>query len=239
MQSGPPEPPASGPPEPSATPPAFVHRRARHGLIGPFGGRQILAGALVVAAVALALMAVTAPLGSTADATRPNPKPTAYLIGPVAQGLNVGDQAPDFTVTRSDGSPFTLTDLDGKPVRLADLRGKAVWVNFWASWCPPCQAETPVLRETAAKYKDRGLVVLGISVQESSAADVQAYAIRYSLGYRVAADLAGDIFHLYRVYALPTQFFIDPEGRISSIVQGPLDVPGADAQVEAILPKGG
>jgi peroxiredoxin len=229
----------SGAPRPSAGSPAFVHRRARQGLIGPFGGRQLLAGVLVVAAVALGLMAVTAPLGSTGTVVRPNPQPTVYLIGPVAQGLSVGSQAPDFTVTRSDGSTFTLTDLDGAPVRLADLRGKAVWVNFWASWCPPCQAETPVLRETAAKYRDRGLVVLGISVQESSAADVQAYALRYSLGYRVAADLSGDIFHLYRVYALPTQFFVDPDGRISSIVQGPLDVAGADAQVEAILPKGG
>ena len=62
--------------------------------------------------------------------------------------------------------------------------------------------------------------------------------MRYGLGYRVAADLAGDIFHLYRVYALPTQFFIDPDGRISSIVQGPLDLPGAAAQIEPILPPG-
>jgi peroxiredoxin len=90
----------------------------------------------------------------------------------------------------------------------------------------------------AAEYRDKGLVVLGISVQESNAADVKAYADKYDLGYRVAADLSGDIFHLYRVYALPTQFFIDPGGRITSVVQGPLDVPSARAQVEAILPKG-
>jgi peroxiredoxin len=225
------------PESPPADRPGFTHQRARHGVIGPFGGRQIAIGVLLVAAVAVALVAITSPLGNTNAVGRPDPRPTPYLIGPAAQGLSVGAQAPDFSVTRSDGTPFQLTDLDGRPVRLADLRGKAVWVNFWASWCPPCQAETPILREVAATYRNRGLVVLGISVQESSAADVKAYVDRYSLGYTVAADLAGDIFHLYRVYALPTQFFIDPSGRISAIVQGPLDLPAAQAQVEAILPK--
>jgi thiol-disulfide isomerase/thioredoxin len=193
---------------------------------------------LLIAAVVVAIVGLTAPLGNTAALARPDPRPTPFLIGPAAQGLGPGQAAPDFATTRPDGSPFRLTDLDGRPVALADLRGKAVWVNFWASWCPPCQSETPVLRQVAAEYRDRGLVVLGISVQESNAADVKAYADKFDLGYRVAADLSGDIFHLYRVYALPTQFFIDPGGRITSVVQGPLDVPSARAQVEAILPKG-
>jgi peroxiredoxin len=218
------------------TRPSFTHEPRRHGFIGPFGARQIVMGLLLVAAVVVALVAVTAPLGSTNAVSRPNPRPTPFLIGPAAQGLNIGDAAPDFAVQRADGTAFALTDLDGHPISLASLRGKAVWVNFWASWCPPCQAETPVLRETAAAYRDRGLVVVGISVQESSAEDVRAYALKYGLGYTVAADLSGDIFHLYRVYALPTQFFIDPNGRIAAIVQGPLDAVGAAAEVEAILP---
>jgi peroxiredoxin len=223
----------------AASRPAFRHQRSRHGLIGPFGGRQIAMAVLLVAAVVVALVGLTAPLGSTGSLARPDPRPTPFLIGPAAQGLGIGAAAPDFTVQRSDGSTFRLTDLDGHAVNLTDLKGKAVWINFWASWCPPCQAETPVLRKVAATYRDRGLVVLGISVQESTAADVKAYVDRYSLGYTVAADLAGDILHLYRVYALPTQFFVDPAGHISSIVQGPLDEAGAAAHVEAILPKGG
>ena len=216
--------------------PTFSHQAARHGFIGPFGGRQIAMGVLLVAAVVVALVAVTMPLGSTADQGKPNPQPTPFLIGPASDGLKVGAAAPDFTTKRADGSTFQLTDLDGKPISLADLRGKAVWVNFWASWCPPCQSETPILRQTAATYRDKGLVVVGISVQESSAQDVRDYALKYSLGYPVAADLSGDIFHLYKVYALPTQFFIDPQGRIASVVVGPLDQSSADAHVESILP---
>ena len=61
-------------------------------------------------------------------------------------------------------------------------------MNFWASWCPPCQQETPVLRDTYAAYHDQGLEVIGISVQETNEADVGAYATKYSLGYTVAAD---------------------------------------------------
>jgi len=216
--------------------PEFTHQRARQGLIGPFGGRQLAMAGLLLAAVVVALVAVTSPLGNTAAVNKPNPQATPFVIGPATEGLAVGSMAPDFTVTHPDGTKFQLTDLEGNLVSLADLRGKAVWVNFWASWCPPCQSETHVLRQLAATYKDQGLVVLGISVQEASASDVQNYVNTYSLGYRVAADLKGDILKLYRVSALPTQFFIAPDGRISSVVLGPLDVDRATAQIQAILP---
>ena len=137
----------------------------------------------------------------------------------------------------TDGSSFQLTDLSGQPVRLADLRGKAVWLNFWASWCPPCQAETPVLRDTYEAYRDRGLVLVGIAVQETTVADVQHYAQTYDLAYRVAFDTYGDIFHLYKVPGLPIQYFIDAKGVIRSTILGPLDRAGAAREVEAILPS--
>ena len=105
---------------------------------------------------------------------------------------------------------------------LADFRGRPVIVNFWASWCPPCQAETPTIRDTAEAYAPQGLEVIGISVQEATEDDVRAYAEKYELGYTVAADLAGDVFRLYRVYGLPTQYFLDGDGIIRSIVQGPV-----------------
>jgi peroxiredoxin len=216
--------------------PEFTHRPVRHGLIGPFGGRQIGAAIAIVVVVAVVLVAVSTPLGSTAAAGPPDPKATPYLIGPPTEGLRPGDLAPEFAVTRADGTTFTLTDLDGNAIRLADLHGKAVWINFWASWCPPCQAETPVLRDTYATYRDRGLELVAVSVQESSATDVAAYAERYGLTHPIGNDASGDIFHLYRVFALPTQFFVGPDGVIRSIVQGPLDAAGAASHVEAILP---
>jgi peroxiredoxin len=220
----------------SGSPPGFEHRPERHGLIGPFSGRQLGAVLAVVVVVAVVLVAATRPLGSTGVAGPGDPRPTAYLVGSPTTGLEVGSLAPELAGTRADGSTWQLADVTGKPVRLADLRGKGVWLNFWASWCPPCQAETPILRDTYAAYKDRGLELVGISVQETNPADVGAYAAKYGLDYTIAADLSADAFHLYRVYGLPTQVFIGPDGRIRKVVAGPLSAAEAAAQVEAILP---
>jgi peroxiredoxin len=216
--------------------PTFVHRPAKRGLIGPFGARQIGIGLVVVIAVVLVLLAATAPLGTSGGGDR-NPQATPYVIGAApAQGLRPGDRAPTLSFTRPDGSTFTLTDINGKPVDLAEYRGKGVWINFWASWCPPCQSETPTLRDTYLAYKDRGLEVIGISVQETNANDVAAYARKYGLSYTIAADLSADILHRYGVYALPTQYFIGPDGIIRDVINGPLDRDQAAREVEAILP---
>lgn len=209
----------------------------RRGLIGPFSARQVLGTVLAVMLVGIGLAIATAPLGRVGAGAPPNPEATPYLIGSSVEGLKVGDRAPDFTVTRNDGTVFRLADVNGRPLSLGDLKGKAVWIDFWASWCPPCQAETPVIRDAAATYRSRGLEVISISVQEASVDDVRTYAQRYGLTQTVAADLSGDIFELYKVYALPTQIFLDADGVIRSIVYGPLTAEGAAAQIEAVLPK--
>jgi peroxiredoxin len=216
--------------------PGFQHRPERHGLIGPFSGRQLGAVLGIVALTAIILVGVTRPLGTTAGSGPGDPRPTAYLLSSPTTALETGSLAPELSGTRADGNPWALTDVSGRPVRLADLRGKGVWLNFWASWCPPCQAETPVLRDTYDAYKDRGLALIGISVQETNPADVGAYAAKYALRYTIAADLSADVWHLYRGYGLPTHVFIDPEGRIRKIIAGPLTAAQAAAEVEAILP---
>jgi thiol-disulfide isomerase/thioredoxin len=219
--------------------PEFSHRRERHGLVGPFSGRQLALALTAIIVAVILLVAVTTPLGNTAG--RPvtvDPRATAYLISsPPPVGLKVGQSAPDFGITAPDGSAAQMTDLSGRPIRLSDLRGKAVWVNFWTTWCPPCQAEVPILRELSERYRDRGLELVAVSVQETSPADVAAYAARYQLGYTIGFDGTGQVFRAYKGYGLPTQVFIDANGVIAAIVGAPLDEAGAAAQIERILPK--
>jgi thiol-disulfide isomerase/thioredoxin len=218
--------------------PEFSHKRERHGVIGPFSGRQLVFVFVAVVMAVVILVGVTTPLGNTANGPGVvNPRATAYILSsPPAVGLRVGASAPEFTVANDDGSTYQLNDLEGNPIRLADLKGKAVWVNFFTTWCPPCQSELPILRELAERYNDQGLVLAAISVQETSPADVAAYADRYDLGYTIGFDGSGKIFHAYKAFGLPTQIFIDENGIIASIVGAPLDEAGAVAQIEAILP---
>jgi peroxiredoxin len=218
--------------------PAFTHQRRRHGLIGPFSGRQLLFGAIAVLVIAIVGIAVTTPLGNTAN--QPDlvdPLATPFIIGEApSEGLKAGQEAPEMTIDLDDGSTYQLTDLDGNPVTLEARRGKVVWLNFFASWCPPCQQETPILRTLADTYRDRGLEVVGISVQETTPSDVKAYAARYRLRYPIGFDGFGHILREYRVFALPTQFFIDTRGVIQQVVLGPVDEQGARALVESMLP---
>jgi peroxiredoxin len=224
---------------PAAEPrPAFTHKREKHGLIGPFTGRQLLLAAIVVVVAGFGLAVITTPLAVNPITAPNNAAATPYILGPApSEGLRPGSLPPELELTATDGTKTPFKDLDGNPISLAELKGKAVWINFFASWCPPCQSETPVLRDIADRYKDRGLEVVGISVQETNADDVRAYAERYQLDYTIAADLTGEIFRDYRLWGLPTSFFIAPDGGIRSVVLAPLTEAGAQAQVEAILPK--
>jgi redoxin len=139
-----PAPDAEPAPEPAREPvpetepvPEPAPRRIRRRGVGPFSLRQVTIVILVVMTTAIVLTLATVPLGST-EPGLPVPDPSAFLIGSPIPGLGIGDLAPELEGDGPSGH-VELTDLDGTPIRLADLRGKAVWVNFWASWCPPCQ----------------------------------------------------------------------------------------------------
>jgi peroxiredoxin len=214
----------------STEPPRRVRRRG----VGPFSLRQVTLTIVVIIGTAIIGTLATVKIGSTGQVL-PVPDPSAFLIGSPIPGLSIGDLAPELSITNADGTITQLTDLQGNPIRLADLRGKAVWLNFWASWCPPCQYETPTLRAIDERDRSKGLAVIGIQVQQIED-DAQQYADRYELKYTIGSDVTGGVFHAYRVFALPTQFFIDPNGVIRKIVNGPLDEASAETLVDSLLP---
>lgn len=229
---------ARGAPEPAAPESANLPARPiRRRGVGPFSLRQVTIAILAMMGAAIIGTLATRPLGSVLPGL-PRPDPSAFLIGSPEPGLRVGDLAPELSVTNPDGTQVVLLDLEGNPIRLADLRGKVVWLNFWASWCPPCQFETPTLRSMDQHYRDRGLAVVGIQVQQI-VDDAKQYAARYELQYTIGSDLTGAIYRTYRVFALPTQFFIDTNGVIRQVVNGPLDDARASALIEALLPPSG
>ena len=217
----------------AAAPAAPTARRRRRRGVGPFSLRQIALVVGVIALVAIVITILTAPLGQVGPGL-PKPLPTAFVLGSAEPGLEIGNLAPELAVDIDGGNRFELTDLDGKPIHLADLRGRVVWINFWASWCPPCQFETPTLREIDEKYRDRGLTVIAINVQET-VETARNYATTYNWRFAVGADTSARIFHAYRVYALPTQFIVDADGILRQIVNGPLDVASASRIFDALL----
>ena len=136
------------------------------------------------------------------------------LLALLAYGfwLNPRD-IPSPLIGRS-ASPFTLDSLDGKAVSLEAHRGQVVVVNFWASWCrPACYEEAPVLERGWRAYRDRGLVLIGVDIQDT--ADAARQFVRdFSLSFPNVRDLTGKVSVDYGVYGVPETFFVDRRGQI-------------------------
>lgn len=111
---------------------------------------------------------------------------------------------------------LTLTTLDGDPIRLADLRGKIVLVNFWATWCEPCKAETPDLVAASVEFRDRGLVIVGINLtdQDKNLDEVRKFVQRYQITYPIVLDRDQEAQRAFAMFAIPVSYFIDSNGRI-------------------------
>ena len=119
---------------------------------------------------------------------------------------------------------FTLTALDGGNMQLSTLRGKPVILNFWATWCPPCRAEMPELEALWQRYRDDGLLLIGVD-QGENAATVEQFA-RGVVGttFPLLLDTNQAVGRAYGVRALPTTVFIDAEGRIQDVrIGGPMN----------------
>ena len=118
---------------------------------------------------------------------------------------------------------FALPDLSGTRVNLSDLRGKrAVFLNFWASWCPSCQEEMPTMEKLYKQFKARGLEIVAVSIDQRKA-DVANFVKRHELTFPVLLDPDGKVAQAYRVTKIPTHYFIDRKGVIRSREVGSKD----------------
>jgi peroxiredoxin len=137
--------------------------------------------------------------------------------------------------TRHPAPDFALKDGDGKVVHLSDYRGKVVLLDFWATWCGPCKIEIPWFIDFQRKNQEKGLVVLGVSMDDEGWDVIKPFVKGVEMNYRV---LIGDdkTAQLYGgVDALPTTFLIDREGRIAAIHVGLVDRKEFENGIEELL----
>jgi peroxiredoxin len=176
---------------------------------------------------------------------------TAVVAGAVILGLiwyfdrpesALGSQAVRVTASANAPAPrigkevadFQVLGVDGNSYRLSDFRGRPVWLNFWATWCPPCRAENPDIQAVYDANKDQGLVVLAISLGEDPDT-VRGYANRTHLNYPMGIDQTTEIAALYRIVGIPTHFFIDRDGILREIRIGGLSKGVMEKKVRELM----
>jgi thiol-disulfide isomerase/thioredoxin len=162
-------------------------------------------------------IAALSPIACTAS-------PRSQQQGNVIRFVRNPEAAPDFK----------LAGLDGKPLTLADSRGKVVLLNFWATWCGPCQAEIPDLIELQQKYKDQ-LQVIGLIVDEDDASVVKSVVAETRINYPVAMTSPEVRTQYGGIAALPTSFVLDTQGRIVQKHEGLRDPALYETEIRALL----
>jgi cytochrome c biogenesis protein CcmG/thiol:disulfide interchange protein DsbE len=199
---------APGTAAPNAWPPG------QSGPPGPDGGRHRRRGLLplgmVVAVVALVAALLSFGLGRDPTAIR----------SPL-----VGRPAPDFALRTLDGAGS---------VRLADLRGQVVVLNFWASWCSDCRVEQPALDAAWDRFRDAGVVLVGVDFQDSPS-DAIAYVAETRTTWPVLADPGSHTALAYGVYGIPETFFIGPDGRVQAKRVGALSYDQLVQEISRLL----
>jgi cytochrome c biogenesis protein CcmG/thiol:disulfide interchange protein DsbE len=171
--------------------------------------RRTLLLALVVAAVATVVAVLSTGLGRDPS---------------VAASPLVGRVAPDFT----------LGGLDGPPVTLSRLRGQVVVVNFWASWCAECHEEQQALDQTWQRYRDAGVVVLGVDFEDTTDG-ARDYIHQSGVAYPVVEDKESRTALAYGIRGIPETFLVDRSGRIVDRVIGRVDAARLAGQLDPLL----
>jgi peroxiredoxin len=138
----------------------------------------------------------------------------------------VGEKAPDFT----------LTGLDGKTHKLSELQGKAVILNFWGTYCEPCKREMPALQRAYEKWQGQGVAYVGSNIGEN-AITVRGFLEQYKLTLPVWLDQDQAVRKTYGVSEYPTTFFIAPDGRIAKKQVGEMDDAFIESALSALVKK--
>lgn len=136
--------------------------------------------------------------------------------------------APDFSVDLFDGGHFALDQE----------RGKVVVVNFWASWCVPCQTEAPLLEDAYQRYQPQGVVMVGVDIKDTPD-DARNFLQRYVASYPNGFDAQKQIYIDYGVYGLPETFVVDPQGMVVHHVIGPVTQSQLDGWLDGMVVTGG
>jgi cytochrome c biogenesis protein CcmG/thiol:disulfide interchange protein DsbE len=135
---------------------------------------------------------------------------------------------------RTPMADFTAPTLAGPPWRLSQHRGQVVLLNFWATWCPPCQEETPTLIKLSREMKNDGLEVIGVSMEGSSQNNIQPFVEAYHIPYPILLPRPfSPVTNLAQV--LPTTYLIDRQGRIANATVGPLDESSLREELRRLL----
>lgn len=202
-----------------------MHREA-----SPLASRSALSlvtvGMLVTVALGLAVLAARS-VSQKASTEVARERPGSTLTSRIRTGAGDGDLAPTFEVPGYAGSGL---------VRLEAFRGHPIVLNFWASWCPPCRAEADILQAAYLTYRSRGVVFIGIDMQNDTWGESRAFLARHTISYPVGRDNGGTVARAYRVTSLPSTYLISADGHIHgpSMTGGFIDAAGARELAGAI-----
>jgi cytochrome c biogenesis protein CcmG/thiol:disulfide interchange protein DsbE len=139
--------------------------------------------------------------------------------------IGVGDRVPDLI----------LTTFEGDEIDFADLRGQIVVVNFWASWCKPCEQEAVELEQAYQLYKDRGVVFLGVDYVDTET-EARGYLAKFGITYPNGPDMGTRISQAFRTLGVPETYIIGPDGRLAAVKIGPyLSLDEIVNQIETVM----
>ena len=153
------------------------------------------------------------------------------LLGLLAWGLRKVQAGP---VQSGMAPDFTLTSFDGRTLTLSELRGQVVIINFWASWCPPCREEAAYLEQTWRKYKDKGVIFIGVDWVDTEK-EALAYMKEFDLTYFNGPDIGTRIAQAYNIQGVPETFYVAKNGELRGVHIGPLKSPELDDKIDELL----